>query len=391
MGIFDFFRKKQGEIEKEKIKSENIEDWLNKKNEEIKIWEKNIIKDIDSRISDFIKNSQNRIIILKKINLDNQKIEEKIKLIVKENLNKYIFYLEKLISNLKDIKEKNITGLIKKIDSNFFDFRKKSKINFEKATFLVGKELGELNESIEAFIKNLNKMISENKNSIELSKIISIIESKFKEIQNTGNLEKEILENIGKMNEKRKNLENEIKITNTKMSEIVKSPEYLKETKEKAEFDAKENELKKELYILKSMIDFKSLARIFHKESKKMNILKKYKEDFYENFRKNNGKEILELIIESDIEKSRIMDKFNSIIMTERKIKEESEKIEVSEIAKLEELEKEFKNQAKEINDLKENMDKESKKIKKFEIVKKEIQDFMKNELSKVNIIVEWF
>tara|TARA_Y100000310_G_scaffold209284_1_gene209896 strand:+ start:232 stop:630 length:399 start_codon:yes stop_codon:yes gene_type:complete len=127
--IFNFFKKKKQEIENNQRQPLN----------QVKEFLTELLNELDDKI-----------IVLKNFDLDEKKAPERAKLIVKENFDKFIYYLDGLILDLKEIESDSLEILIYKINSTFSEFDKKSLMSFQKSTFLIGKELGDISETIES-------------------------------------------------------------------------------------------------------------------------------------------------------------------------------------------------------------------------------------------------
>ena len=95
MGILDFFRKTKTEkTEPEKIIFDELEDWLEKK--KIETEENDVVfsRDIQKIIKKVCLDFEEEIEVLEKIDLSEKKEHEKAKLIIEENLNYYVNYLQ---------------------------------------------------------------------------------------------------------------------------------------------------------------------------------------------------------------------------------------------------------------------------------------------------------
>ena len=124
-------------------------------------------------------------------------------------------------------------------------------MSFEKATFLIGKELERVIRSITAFFKDLKNTFKENKDLIEQSKIISLIEAemeKFYRFKKTG---LEIEGNINEYSEKIGNLNNNIKIKKEEIEKIKKSEKFLEESKRNRKLKQRNRKLKKIFFGMK--------------------------------------------------------------------------------------------------------------------------------------------
>jgi len=379
MGLWDWFRKKKEvEISSEKVKAEELENWLKNKKSEIENQETSFLKSVEQRIVQLISELEEEISVLKKVNVDEKKAEEKIKLIVRENLKNYIDHIEKLKEKLEEIKANK--GIIEKINSIFPDFEKKSKMSFEKATFLIGKEIGDTKDSIRNFFRDLEKIIKENKKLIDKSKIFSSAEMKMKKIGEIKKIMGETEEATGEYDSRINNLKDKIKLKEKELEEIRSSEKFIEQEKREKEREKKKQEIEKEIRELREIIDFKALASFFHSFQKEMAIIKAYKENFKNAFDKSGGEELLGLIKEAKLEPGALK-KFGEISEMRKEI--ESIKIEKTGIENLEEEVKKINEEAELVNSKKSA---EEKKAEKLDLNYQEILSLLKQELDKINV-----
>jgi len=381
MSFINFFRKKKQKLKKP-IDFDEIKILTGDKRKEIKEKEKEIFILIKNKIPEFLENLNEKLEVLENVDINSKKVENKIKLIVKENLINYLRYVKTFMEKMENLDEKNFEKFIVNIKQNFLDFDKKSYIGYQKVTFLIGKEIAEVKNSIINFSKYLEKLFSINKEVMQNSKIIFSIELKLKDLE-------KVKEIINEIEEKIKLKDNRIKKFNDLNEKIIKKIEEIKKSKdhienlkkqEKIKFDNKE--LEKEIYKLKEMINFKNLANIFHVSEKKMNFLKDYKENFLENFQKDKGVGILNLINETKMDKQEILNKLENINQkkeTIKKFKETIKKDEVKELfIEMEKIKLGVENLINEKN-------KELKRYEKFKVSKEEIINLVKKEFSGMN------
>ena len=160
MGFFDFLKRfTQPEPEQvQEIKFKDIEKYVKDQLHEHEKEKHDIMLEIKIRLSKLVQELEAHSRLLKNINLDERKVEDRVRFIVKENLNYYISHIEKLIKNLKELEQSET--IIKQIEPIFHDFEKRSSINFQKSTFLVGKELEDVVKSISSFFTDFKKTIT---------------------------------------------------------------------------------------------------------------------------------------------------------------------------------------------------------------------------------------
>lgn len=381
MGFWDFFRKNKDkeEIKVERISIAELKPWLLAKKRRIEKQEEDFLKLARRRIYQLIQELEQELAILKKINVDEKKAEEKLKLIVKENLNNYIDYLERLVSRLREInKEKEI---IEKINSIFSDFKKRSSISFEKATFLIGKELENVKESIGNFFRDLENILKENKDLIDKSKIVYSAEKRIEKLNEIEKIKSGTEKLINEYNNKINSLKDGIKTKEEEIENIKKSERFLAESKKKEELEKKKEELEKEIYKLREIIDFKSLANFFHSFQKEMEVIKMYKENFKNSFQRVNGEDILSLLKEAKLQNINILQKIEEITKKKKEINDL-----VFEDFGIINIEKEIKKINLDIQNWGFKRIEEEKRCKKLETTLAEVTDSIKEELKKINV-----
>ena len=385
MKILDLFKKKNNNVEKivKKLSFFEINDWLNEKLKKDKTKENDAIDLIKEKITDFVNELDDKIIILEKFDLDSKKEQERIKNIVGDSRTKYIEEVRILIKNLNDLEESKLSGIIKKLNNILFNFNKKSLKNYEKATYLIGKEMVNIKESLRLFSLNILKIFDENKNITESFKIISGINEKIDAI---SSIEK-ILEIIDKdtINLKKETEEKEQRKINLNknLEEIKVNPVYLENLTKQKNIEILERNLEREISELKQLIDFKRLANFFHMNSRQMNIVKDCRDHFHLNFEKDGGEIIIKLLDGAKLKNNAILEKIKKIrniikeITVEKKeVKKDEAKLILSQIEK-----NNF-----EIENIKEDIIKFEKRIEKSRNNNKEIIDLLKKELEKLDI-----
>ncbi len=387
MGFWDIFRKKIEEAEIEKVKFNELQPWLRDKKEEIEKQEQEFLKAVEQRISQLIPDLKEKISVLKKIDVDGKKAEEKIKLIVKENLDNYTNYVDELVDKLNEItkavKIKTGKKIVEKINSVFSDFKKRSSLSYEKATFLIGKEIGDIKEAIGIFFRDLENILKENKLLIDKSKIISEIETKIEKFFELEKIKSEIEKTINNYDKKINNLTNNIKIKEEEIEKIKKSEKFLEQNRKREEIEEKKQDLEKQINKLREVIDFKALANFYHSFEKEMAIIKEYKENFKQAFQKTKGNDLVLLLKESKLPHLEILNKMQEITEKEKEISSV-----IIEKTGIEILEDETKKIKSEIEILVSKKLTEEKRYKKLESSLSEISSLIKQELTKINVEV---
>ena len=405
MGIFDFFRTKKETIEKRKIKFEEIGIWLSEEKK------KELAKEVDaiSRINDLISQLAGELKeesqAMQKVDISKRKEPERFKVIVLENLSNYSGYVEKLVSDIEKIDRRSLERVIIELDGVFFEFAKKSGLSFEKASFLVGKELGKVQESIGRFFSEFKKIAEENKPVIQNLKLLDPAEKNLKKIEEIEQQKVIIIQNLEAVKNKIAGLEEKRRMIEKSMEKTRDSEDYLREKKRREEALLKKGDIEKEILNLNRIINFKSLKKTFHDDEKRMRIIKEYENDFSRIF--ESGKENADILSISSISNKSNMSNLLNLIADEQKgdkkdkrdevagiiekiriEKEESDKILNEKDSLVDGLESELEKTKSSIKDLDCEAINENAKIKKMDDTISSIKKSISEEIEKLNVLL---
>lgn len=312
----------------EKINLTNLPEKINSKKNEYQKKEREILELIQNLVFKMILELEERVRVLDKVSVSEKKVEEKVKIIVRENLIWYVSHTKKLIQSLKNLDKESP---IEDINKKFSDFEKKSEPSFQKATFLIGKELSDVKDSISSFFKELKEIIKENKEFFDNYSIIKLADKKIFELENLKKSQLEIEEQMKNTELLEDDKKKAIEILNREISSVKKSEKYIEKQKQKEKYKKSSEELKKELDKLRESIDFKALASVFHVSEKKMALIKEYKDNFYSEFMSDSGEGLVDLLNESKLNPEIPM-KIKEIIKKHEELAEFKEEDETKEI-----------------------------------------------------------
>lgn len=383
MGIFDIFRKKEKVVVKS-VNKEELGSFLEGIQKEILEKENELAKKVFEKLLNLLDGLEKKKEILEHIDLKGKIADEKTRFIVRENLFIYKRHLERLIQDLNSLEiSKN---LIEKTNNLLTDFEKRSRMNYEKATYLIGKEIGDIEDSINLFYKDMKEVTRQNKEDLAYKEIIEDIAALFERINEVDEIKKELHLNIQKNKERINEIEKEIKSFEERITELKKSPEYTLFIEKRLNYDNKRTELKKETSELKNLIDLKKLSSLHHSDQKKMQIINRYKNDFSEALEKDSINSLIPLIEESGTNAIKIKESMDRIKVLNDELNLEEEKIDTSPHENIKEFEEEIKSSRININYLNLENNKEFKKMDKLEENKKDFYNEIKEELRKLEI-----
>ncbi|MBS3086922.1 hypothetical protein J4422_04455 [Candidatus Pacearchaeota archaeon] len=318
MGIFDFLRKitqgkKTPESGKEKIVFSELGSWAEIRIKDIEKQEEDVFSLIKGKTDVFSKEIRERIKAIENFNVSQIKAEDRIKSAVEEGRKKYIESVEALVENLNNMKSDKLENIISYSDKVFSDFNKRSRLSYERATILIGKEMAEIRESLKSFSKDLIKIFDENKSLAESSKTIYFIKLKLRQVDRLEEEIEKINAEIFYLEKEITNVEKENTEILQEIGEIKKSPEHLEILKLQEKVSALKNELEKDIFSLGQTIDFRALGNFYHIFEDKMEILKLHRDDFKANFHKDDGKSIIALLEGAKLNNKSIPEKLDQI------------------------------------------------------------------------------
>jgi hypothetical protein len=386
--INQIFGKRQKEVvepKKEKISFENLKDWIRNKEKENKENEEEITILIKEKISMFVKDMTQKVNDLEDYNVDAVNSEKRINAVVKSGQTGYVNHIRGLLQNMEKINENELDQIIEKIKYLFLDFDKRTSLHYQRAAFLIKDEVEEVHKGIIDFSKFYTKTLEENKEIIESINILRNIKQKVEEIHKTNT-------NIIDINKKIKDITKEITNTtenNKKWSdeiEIIRKIEnFVQNIKLKEQIESEEKQLTNEISKVKQNIDFKELSNLFHSHGKKMGIIKEHRDYFEDSILKDNGEEIIELLLEAKLDTNSTSQRIKEIISKKHEISKDKSQIKPDETIEISNKISHGEIKIKNLNNEKED---EQKRKKKFESEKKEILNSLKEELEKVNVVL---
>jgi len=299
MRFFKFLSKGKKEVkENEEVLFQNLRLWIEDKNFEINKDNSVFLELKQSRLSDLIDNLKKCIVKLENLNWEKIKEKERIKLIVKENLESYLVRLKKVVYDLENLE--SFDRMKDELAKIFSDFDKRAGMNYQKATILIGKELSEVNESVRNFFRETNKLHNENSELFRNLEVVSNVKKNLEKFRESEKIIFDIYLEINFFEKKINNLKTEINEHEMKIKGIKESEKYFEELKKKVKLDNLRKSFQNKLNSLKSATDFKELTRIWHKNNLEMEIVKKYNKDFGEILNKDDGEIFKKLIISLD-------------------------------------------------------------------------------------------
>ncbi len=317
MAFFKFLKKKE---HIKKIKYGELRHLIEEKKKYARSEEAGLLKMVREDIEKLDNKLTNGIAVLKDIDLQDEREDERIKLIVMENLGNYIFSIERLKKNLANIEENSLYDLIDRVAFILSDFNKKTSKNYERATILIGKEMVSTRKNIISFSNSFrkeefrnNELIDRLKNIVEVEDGIERIKEIYEEI--SYNKRKQI-----EFKDKSDVLKKEIKKIKDNILEIKKSKKYLAKISinQKRQDEVRDIELEKQR--ISGLIDYKIFAKKFHKDMNKMELIKRLRKSPKEIFVEDNLKQLIKLSEEAGVNIGSVFKMVDDVLSRERKV-----------------------------------------------------------------------
>lgn len=259
--------------------------------------EKNVEEEISKKAQETSEKLKEQLLILKSITLEERKESEKLKFIVMENLAFYISNLEKFSADI--IKKQKI----EEIKTRLMGFDKNTKANFEKASILIGKELEETKNNIKEFVINFNLVIENNKEIFEKKKKIGGIKNLLLKIEEYEKQEKEANSEIEEKEKEKGRIGKEKETKEKETNEMKNNEKYKEIEKKKQEIERENEETKERARKTKEKIDFKELKRNHHTNSKNMDVIKNYENNFLLSLEEDKNMEFMSIVNNEEIGK----------------------------------------------------------------------------------------
>lgn len=345
----------------EEVAFSNLEADFKKKKEELSSSEKGVVENVKSNLLSYRSEAFEKVRALEEIDVSSSNVEDKVKSVIKENLENYIFLYRELFESLGKVNSSNLSGFLSKVDRLLKDFEKRSYKNYQKVAFLYENKIREANAVVIEVSNYLKKVSKENSSLIWKSEIFSSIDSKFKEIhglrEKVANLDKY----LGSCDDEIENKEREKNDFEKKIEAVKESDAYKRNLEKEKQVKEKIREIDFDIEELKKSIDFKALGDAFHKDPNKIQLVKSYKNDFVSKFKEDWGESLKELL--SSLGRRELLNKVESIGSKRQELLDLQNSFENS---GLEKLESDLESIKLRISELQSEKEKEGKNREKF-------------------------
>ncbi|MEK6792783.1 MAG: hypothetical protein AABX96_05250 [Nanoarchaeota archaeon] len=278
--IFTGEQEKRDKVIKEIIHIEELPSILESKINELTVLKEQLKNEISKKVSCFEVEANKKIMSLEYIDISQRKEYDKIKLIVEENLKIYILYLKRTINNIKDVNGESTEEYINRLFRTLNEFNRISSRPLEKATILIGDELGSTRAMVRLFIQNINQIVADNKFIFEKNNLYNFLSKLLSESKKLTLLDIEMKNNLSKINAILENCMKEQDVLKSKILEIKKEDDFKRDNQEKADYRNKLDYLENDIWNIKRELDLKTLLKKFHHDKKIDQLVRNYVNDF---------------------------------------------------------------------------------------------------------------
>ena len=365
---------------KVEIPFEQIASKLEDKIKELNEKEISIKSEVNSNLSEFNKNLIEKIAVLEVINLADKKEHEKLKLIVQENLNLYISQTKRMLLALESTEDKKIKDYLQNLAMALNKFNHESSQSYEKATILIGKEIGETRRIIWGFSKDIQQALNGNAKSLEEADSSERLSWLFEELKQNAWQSEEIESKITGLNFEIKKENERISEAEKGILKIKESDEYKADQEEKEKIKEIEQNIDKKLLEIKQKIELKALARIFYKDKKRAQLIKDYSANFKQALKNDEKYELIDMANEAGHDKAGDLSVLKDISKELIRLKEKELAKTDRQIASLEENLKKINYEISNLkSDLSDELKRKEKLALKADNLKEEIKELSKN------------
>lgn len=356
-----------------------VQEELKQRNAKLEELKKSAVEKIDS----FRLDIEMDVRVLKNINLDKRKENAKLKSTVLSNLKLYIEYLTNLTSDMDSIKSLPPLEYLSKASKFIENFSKNSRAAYEKATVLIGDELGRAREKVKAFMEVIYQIMENSKTLSREMELVSSLEKTYVRLEeikrnadNLSILNSELSSQITNIKQKQEDDKKQIE-------ESKKSAAYKQSEEEKQNARDELSRLDARMQEIKDKIDLKLLSKYFHNDLKKSALINKYADNFKAELKNDVNLELIEVVRQAkgiDV----------SSLQEIRKREAELESLPESEIdKKILLLIKDMELSDSEIRSKEKEVEENSKKAEKLTERNKEVIEEIKAALAKINLALK--
>ena len=299
--IFTGEQEKRDKVIKEIIHIEELPSILESKINELTVLKEQLKNEISKKVSCFEVEANKKIMSLEYIDISQRKEYDKIKLIVEENLKIYILYLKRTINNIKDVNGESTEEYINRLFRTLNEFNRISSRPLEKATILIGDELGSTRAMVRLFIQNINQIVADNKFIFEKNNLYNFLSKLLSESKKLTLLDIEMKNNLSKINAILENCMKEQDVLKSKILEIKKEDDFKRDNQEKADYRNKLDYLENDIWNIKRELDLKTLLKKFHHDKKIDQLVRNYVNDFKNAIIEDKELKIIDILEGNDI------------------------------------------------------------------------------------------
>jgi len=278
------------------IKLEELPYKLESKINELTTLKKEFKERIFKRIAIFNIELNEIMASLEKIDISHRKEHDRIKFIVKENLDLYISHLKRTIENLKNIENEEVEEYLSRLFHVLNEFDRISSRPFEKATILIGDELSNTRAIVRLFIQDVNKIVECNNFIFEKDRLCNVLNNLLSESEKLTLLHVDIENKLLGIDKTLENVLEEQNVLKRELLDIRERDDFKRDNQDKVNYRNKLDSLEKEIQFVKSELNLKALLKRFHHDKAIDQLVRNYLTNFRNAIEEDKELRIIEVI-----------------------------------------------------------------------------------------------
>jgi hypothetical protein len=225
------------------------------------------------------------------------------------------------VKDIEGLERKSVSEFVDGVEFVFSDFWSRAAKHYSRATILIGDEAGDTRKIMDGFFRDFGKFALGNKNLVERVRVVVGTEKNLEKIREIEVVLTEAKRELSRILKKIEILEGDVVKIRKKVGVVLNSEEYLERARKILEIKAAREGIVADKVELVRLVDYKGLIGFFHKDAKKMSLIKVYQNSGADALI-SGSVEIASLLKEAGIDSGNFLIKVSEIILMEKKLDE---------------------------------------------------------------------
>lgn len=396
MGLFAFLKRKTSKGRQQNKNSSKqatqdivslttIQTWLKNRQHTLAEQELAVCESVRSEIRSLQETIDEKLRVLETVDINAKKVDNRSKMLVRSALKTYLHHVNRLMKKSAswNVSEAELFALT--IEKHFADFFRRSEVHYQKANFLVGKELTSIKDALLSFYKYQKKLFDDNKRLLTTKKTLSSLQSRLDSLHGLSRGVQDVDHKVKSIQTQITDLNDEIGSLTLTIETLKKSEEYTRMMQTRRQTQTAKSHLEDLYTQLRQLIDFKALAQEFHGSQRYMAVVKAHRDDFMTTVAQDSGEALLDLLREANLSSEEISSTIVRIKELKEDILDKESSIQEDKVASLQE---EMKRREQDIQRLIDEKEQELSVRKKILDNKQSHIDSLKDDLSAIGVVL---